>query len=448
MSWLGNDETPPSRPSGRRFAAHQSTQPSAASSDSSPIPKAILNQARATGRLNLSDRELVEIPEDVWALAEPEAPSGPIDLSKSGYSSPESTELLRFTAANNLLSSLDPRIASAFPELTYLDLRNNKLSQLPLELGELEALSVVHLASNTFDHIPAAILSLPSLTELSIPNNAISIIGPGVQQLQLLQVLDLSGNALSSLPEELGHLTSLRSLNLARNHLTHIPGPLLSHLSNLKTLRISENPHLSSQDGEPIQGGPLILPNLETLEMHRCKATHFHHLQAPKLRELILSNNALLSLGPTLCHSSNLSILDLRANKLDTLPPGLTCLSSLLRLDIGANEFRSLPPLLGLLEGSLDSLSWDGNPIRIVPRGGSGTSVVLKWLAARIPNGRFLLLLLPLFPYFRSLLSTFCQLIILISPSLPSSWTLRGRGKGRCRARKGSTSPGSSRKKG
>ncbi|RKP15427.1 hypothetical protein BJ684DRAFT_7022 [Piptocephalis cylindrospora] len=311
MSWLGNDDAPPTRPSGRRSTARTPSAsfsnrrgpqaPAPTPTDPSSVPKAILTQARTTGRLNLSDRDLAEIPEDVWALSEPEQPSGPVDFSKAGYSSPEFTELLRFTAANNLLTSLDPRIVSAFPQLTYLDLRNNRLSQLPLELGELEALSIVHLTSNAFDHIPAAILSLPALTELSMPANAISTIGPGIRQLQLLQTLDLSSNALTVLPEDLGSLFSLRTLNLSRNHLTHLPGRTF------------------------------VLSTLTTL---------------------ILRDNKVTTLDPEACTS--LRTLDMANNELTSLPPRLGLCPNLRQVSVDGNRFRI--PRRDILDRGSDAL--------------------------------------------------------------------------------------------
>ena len=104
-------------------------------------------------------------------------------------------------------------------ELT-LDLGELGLSRLPPEIGQLTALTQLHL----FD-------------------NALSSLPPQIGQLMALTGLNLSGNQLSSLPPEIGQLTALTELYLGDNQLSSLPG-WLRNLPKLERLFLHDNPAL------------------------------------------------------------------------------------------------------------------------------------------------------------------------------------------------------------
>ncbi len=103
-------------------------------------------------------------------------------------------------------------------ETAYLDLRSNRLSVLPPEIGQLT-----------------------NLTELDLGDNQLSVLPPEIGQLTRLEWLSLDNNQLSELPPEIGQLTNLTELDLRSNQLSVLP-PEIEQLTNLTWLCLRYNP--------------------------------------------------------------------------------------------------------------------------------------------------------------------------------------------------------------
>lgn len=68
--------------------------------------------------------------------------------------------------------------------------------------------------------LPSQIGSLPNLTELELRNNKLTSLPPEIGKLAKLELLDLYGNKLTGLPPEIGELKNLNLLCLRSNQLT------------------------------------------------------------------------------------------------------------------------------------------------------------------------------------------------------------------------------------
>jgi hypothetical protein len=83
-----------------------------------------IEQARQSGRLNISNRNLKEIPDTIWKMYDPDAlakeQKNYVDLSKSSDAWWEIVDLTWFSAADNELEILDEQISN-FPALVHLD---------------------------------------------------------------------------------------------------------------------------------------------------------------------------------------------------------------------------------------------------------------------------------------------------------------------------------------
>lgn len=100
-------------------------------------------------------------------------------------------------------------------------------------------------------------------------------------------------------------------------------------------------------------------------------------IQLPKLKELFLSSNKLISEENHLQesnvnygflqHCSELQTLDVSFNQWNSIPSSIITLETLQRLDMRGNQFKQLPNDLGKLP-NLKVLLWEGNPIRSAPR--------------------------------------------------------------------------------
>ncbi|KAF3836779.1 hypothetical protein F7725_004243 [Dissostichus mawsoni] len=200
---------------GGLMAAGDGAQLPATVAASRSVEKA-LEEAAASGALNLSNRKLKEFPR---------------------------------SARNYDLS-----------DITHADLSKNRLCELPEELCQFISVETLSLYHNGMRSLSSSLGNLQALTYLNLSRNLLSSLPPSVFQLPLLRVLiDVSCNELQGLPAELGQLESLRDLNLRRNQLTTLPeapsGPArcvlqphshvplcYRHLRHLQTVLLDNNP--------------------------------------------------------------------------------------------------------------------------------------------------------------------------------------------------------------
>lgn len=158
--------------------------------------------------------------------------------------------------------------------VTKLELPENNLrftdprpdpSQIPPAIGDLTALEVLDLQSNSLNaDIPAEIGNLVNLKVLNLKLNAIGgPIPPEIGLLVQLEKLDLSANQLGGdLPSEIVNLIQLRELNLQTNgQLTGVIPDGITNMLHLEQLNLSDNsfrqlPDLSPLD--PISGNGVL----------------------------------------------------------------------------------------------------------------------------------------------------------------------------------------------
>ncbi len=184
-------------------------------------------------------------------------------------------------------------------KLKELDLSNNyrsrddeKLTEIPTEVWELEQLEVLNLSINKLTTIPESITKLTKLTRLYLSGNQLTTIPESITKLTNLTELDLSSNQLATIPESITKLTNLTELDLRINKLTTIPESI-TKLTNLTELNLSSN-------------------------------------QLKKIPELITK-------------LTNLTELNLRINKLITIPESITKLMNLTELDLSSNPLETPP---------------------------------------------------------------------------------------------------------
>uniref|UniRef100_A0A8D1HK13 Leucine-rich repeat and calponin homology domain-containing protein 4 n=2 Tax=Sus scrofa TaxID=9823 RepID=A0A8D1HK13_PIG len=164
-----------------------------------------LEEAVATGTLNLSNRRLKHFPRGA-ARSYDLSDITQADLSRNRF--PEVPE-----AACQLVS------------LEGLSLYHNCLRCLNPALGNLTALTYLNLSRNQLSSLPPYICQLP-LRVLIVSNNKLGALPPDISALGSLRQLDVSSNELQSLPSELCSLPSLRDLNVRRNQLSTLPDEL------------------------------------------------------------------------------------------------------------------------------------------------------------------------------------------------------------------------------
>uniref|UniRef100_A0A8B9NDU9 Calponin-homology (CH) domain-containing protein n=1 Tax=Accipiter nisus TaxID=211598 RepID=A0A8B9NDU9_9AVES len=172
-----------------------------------------LEEAAASGTLSLAGRRLRAFPVAAarrWDLSD----TTQADLSRNRFGEvPEAAchlvSLEGLSLYHNCLRSVSPAIAN-LQALTHLDLSRNQLTSLP------------------------ACLCLLPLRVLNASNNRLAQLPENIGALSALRQLDVSCNELRALPASVGQLKSLRDLNLRRNQLTVLP----TELSELPLVRL------------------------------------------------------------------------------------------------------------------------------------------------------------------------------------------------------------------
>ena len=131
----------------------------------------------------------------------------------------------------------------SLPALTSLGLNVNMITELPVALTNIATLRLLSLHENKLTRIaPEVLTSLPRLETLSMSDNALVSLPPSVLRLTALRSLDIGFNQLIRLPEALATLPHLANLDLRSNVLTHLPAPIALELPSLRVMRLDNNP--------------------------------------------------------------------------------------------------------------------------------------------------------------------------------------------------------------
>ncbi|KAM9335469.1 leucine-rich repeat and calponin homology domain-containing protein 4 isoform 2-T2 [Symphorus nematophorus] len=227
------------------MAAGDGAQLPATVAASRSVEKA-LEEAAASGALNLANRKLKEFPRSARNY----------DLS----------DITHADLSKNRLCELPEEICQ-FISLETLSLYHNGMRSLSSSLGNLQALTYLNLSRNLLSSLPPSVFQLPLLRVLIVSNNKLCSLPASIYSLTHLRQLDVSCNELQCLPAELGQLECLRDLNLRRNQLTTLPEEI-SELPlvrlDVSCNRISHVPlcyrHLRHLQSITLDNNPLQMP--------------------------------------------------------------------------------------------------------------------------------------------------------------------------------------------
>uniref|UniRef100_F6T4T3 Leucine-rich repeat-containing protein 40 n=1 Tax=Macaca mulatta TaxID=9544 RepID=F6T4T3_MACMU len=345
------------------------------------VPQGLLKAARKSGQLNLSGRNLSEVPQCVWRINVDIPEEANQNLSFGATERWwEQTDLTKLIISNNKLQSLTDDLR-LLPALTVLDIHDNQLTSLPSAMRELENLQKLNVSHNKLKIFPEEITNLRNLKCLYLQHNELTCISEGFEQLSNLEDLDLSNNRLTTVPASFSSLSSLVRLNLSSNQLKSLPAEI-NRMKRLKHLDCNSN---------LLETIPPELAGMESLELLYLRRNKLRFLpefpSCSLLKELHVGENQIEMLeAEHLKHLNSILVLDLRDNKLKSVPDEITLLQSLERLDLSNNDISSLPYSLGNLH--LKFLALEGNPLRTIRREiiNKGTQEVLKYLRSKIKD--------------------------------------------------------------
>lgn len=184
-------------------------------------------------RLDLAEG-LTQFPADIFDLA-------------------DSLEVLNLSG--NALCSL-PDDLHRLTRLRVLFCSDNRFTELPSCLGQCASLSMVGFKANQIERVPAASLP-PLLRWLILTDNRVSELPDELGERPHLQKLMLSGNCLQRLPDSLRQCHRLELIRLAANQLTELPQWLLT-LPSLSWLAYAGNPLETEADAVALEASPRI----------------------------------------------------------------------------------------------------------------------------------------------------------------------------------------------
>jgi internalin A len=273
----------------------------------------------------------------------------------------EATQNGKLDLSNRKLMEFPPEILQ-LTDLTWLELKDNKLTALPPEIGQLIELGTLAVERNMLTALPPEIGQLNNLYQLWFEQNQLTELPPEIGQLTKLGSLWLGGNQLTELPPEIGQLINLNTLWLSDNELTALP-PDIAQLTRLVTLNLNRN-QLAMLPPEIAQ---LTTLNQLWASGNRLAAVPPEILQFTSLGDLGLAGNQLTELPPEIGQLTNLVKLDLAGNQLTELPPEIGRLTSLNELDLAGNQLTELPPEIGRLT-NLKKLDLSHNKLTMLPQ--------------------------------------------------------------------------------
>jgi Leucine-rich repeat (LRR) protein len=314
------------------------------------IPAELLGNEMLTG-CDLSHNQIASLPHLLWGMTGLRS----LNLSHNNLTHIPNEignlPLQKLIISHNSIKSFNFDGSSLQEELLHLNCDNNQLQAISLTAFlKLETLSMNQ--NQLYDIIEFG--ENNQIQYLSAANNELTTLPTSIGNCRRLKTLDLSGNKLKSIPETLGNLKALQSISLRQNRLECFPVPI-GHLAALQTLNLSRN----------------LLTDIKISP-------------SPRLEKLYLSENKITSLS---CFESlpSLDLLDISSNKLEELPESLSRCIKLSCLDVRDNSLVSLSPCLGNL--NLKKLYVTGNPFGGMPMlnhvSEQGTSAILSALRER-----------------------------------------------------------------
>lgn len=150
----------------------------------------------------------------------------------------------RLDLSNCSLSELPESLnnPSIYSRLTLLNLANNHLQTLPAWLTSFPNLRILFLLGNAFTEIPHVVSQLPAVYMLSFKKNELSGTIRGNDLPKSITWLILTSNHITHLDDDFAVVCcKVRKLMLSNNRLSVLPSNFSQHMTELELLRLSNN---------------------------------------------------------------------------------------------------------------------------------------------------------------------------------------------------------------
>ncbi|XP_033162811.1 leucine-rich repeat-containing protein 40 isoform X3 [Drosophila mauritiana] len=339
------------------------------------LPPDLVNM-RSLQKIDLMHNDLTSLPEDMGLLRKLEClylqHNDILELPEF-----EGNEALsELHASNNFIKIIPKAMCSNLPHLKILDLRDNKITELPDELCLLRNLNRLDVSNNTISVLPVTLSSLAHLISLQVEGNPIKTIRRDILQCGTTRILKtLHDRALAKAKEEGGGVDdastsagiSVTRLRGGQMDDSDIPGnfPDRYKLRHTRTLAVNLEELTSVPDqvfqiarDEGVHVVDFARNQLSTLP------NGLQHMK-DLVTELVLSNNVIGYVPQFISQFTRLSFLNLSNNLLNDLPTEFGVLNTLRELNIANNRFPCIPNCVYELQG-LEILIASENHIKML----------------------------------------------------------------------------------
>ena len=141
---------------------------------------------------------------------------------------------------NNRLKEL-PEEIGALDNVEFFYCEFNALSTLPRALADMDGLIAMYFTGNQFTEIPGFVYDMSRLTKLQFSKNQITTLPADIGRMKELRHFSLAGNRIAVLPDAIANLTKLRVCDLSDNRLTALPA-VFGRVQIVNQLRVRNNP--------------------------------------------------------------------------------------------------------------------------------------------------------------------------------------------------------------
>ena len=250
--------------------------------------------------------------------------------------------------SNNALTStgIDPdAFMDTADKITYLDLRNNNLTEIPATVSKLVHLETLYLENNPIASINMNTLKPihPVLRSLSISFTRMNSWPSALHQLtalEYLKVTDMNFNLPVGAFD--GFKSTLKQLIFQRPTFNFIP-PAVCDLHALQILNVTEDELLT--DKRIVHCNPAISSVNFLMFNHDTKITYFPDFfeSFPRVVDIFINDSKIEFIDDTsITQNAYLLRLTITHNELSTIPGAINKFTALVFLDLHSNQIRSI----------------------------------------------------------------------------------------------------------
>ncbi|KAG8197757.1 hypothetical protein JTE90_006803 [Oedothorax gibbosus] len=255
------------------------------------------------------------------------------------------TSLKEIHAGYNRIEVLSEEFLEGVPNIKLLDLRDNKIPEIPDIICSLQALERLDISNNALTNLPYTLGTLPHLKFLAIDGNPMRSIRRDIIQRGTVQLLRWLRSRIED-PSTVRNMSRLSlEIDSARNDSAACDVDKYA-LKSTKALALS-NKNIVTISKDVIETATSAeVTTVDFSKNNIQQIPDYFEMIMPKLTEANFGFNKITSIPSFIGIGERLQFLDIRNNQLQTLPSEFANLSSLREVNICFNRFNSLPTAL------------------------------------------------------------------------------------------------------